>query len=189
MTQEDINEAVANHARSIVNIINETPAPYLKMQSIIYWENMMATQFDASASDKFMLQEVLQGKSLKPKLADYGRLSAQEARPMNVSRSSGPLAITISLEAIMANNIKQLTTSSKKVRGFPVLLVAGQSSEGFESCFMVPMAMNEYGEKIVPHVGPISLTRKIEAMEELVTSFLQPFFDSFNQSRINVVRG
>jgi hypothetical protein len=190
MEQEDLNELVGAYARVVVGNINKNPPSYIRMQTIIYWgENEKSTQFDAPEEDKFILQVVLQGKTLQKKLEDYGKLSINEARPKTVSKVNVPLAIIISLEAIMANSTEQLPNAKKKVRGFPVLLVAGHSAEWFQSYLMVPIAHDEDKNHWVPHTGPVSLTRKLEAMEELINPFLQPFFDSFEASeRNNILR-
>lgn len=185
--EEDIEKAVTKHNRKLEKIVRKNQPVYIYLKAIIYWPNKKHSEFDCFDKPQYVLQEIVQGTCLctqephvcmKEKLREYGRRAAKSSRPAGVEEKASPLAITFSVEAVLASSIEP--GKPRKVKGFPVLLVGGRTENGRQFIKAQPIALSAnnfpvLGEKPVPE----ELLKEIERVKDSRVDFMEPFFNGF----------
>jgi len=189
--QEDLNKVVKKHAREMFKNINERPPRRVFMKVIVYWQHGKDAIYDSMDDPEFVLQEVLAGKrNMYDALVEYGKAARETTQVVNPDNF--PVGISISTETMLADSVVE-ENEDRRVFGIPILLVGGRTASGLVSYDLTPLAVDDdYHRHLSDEAPPEELKKKLEAVKELATDFMEPFFAGFEMGgsssrRISVI--
>lgn len=182
--ERDITDAVNKHARSVFRNAQIHPPEHLFLKTRIYWTKNKANEINCLELPEYVLQHLLQNKSIDNILFSYGqKVAASKERMKGVPENAKPIGITISAETIMASSITPHTDTHHKVKGPPVFIVAGRTATGRQHVKLFPIAIMDDGSerRILGLDAPEEWNKRIEATKELAEDFLAPFFEGYKE--------
>lgn len=185
--ERDIVDAVNKHARLVFRVAQINPPEHLFLKVRIYWTKNKATEVDHLDLPEYVLQQLLQNKSIDNILFAYGQQWAGiKERPKGVQENAKPIGITISAETIFAFNLSPHGDTHQKAKGPPVLIVAGRTATGKHHVKLFPIALiDEEGPmkdfRVLGLTAPAVLEDKIEEIKKTAEDFMKPFFDGYKE--------
>jgi len=182
--ERDIVDAVNKHARHVIRATEITPPEHLFLKTKIYWTKNKANQLDHLDLPEYVLQHVLQGKSIDNILYGYGQdFAVTKVRMKGVPEGAHPIGITVSAETILATDIVPHGVGFHKVKGPGVFLVAGRTSTGRQCVKLFPIALMDDGtdRRVLGLEAPEEWNKMIEAARELTQDFMAPFFEGYQK--------
>jgi len=184
--ERDITDAVKKHYGLVFKLAMINPPEHLFLKIRVYWTKNKASEIEAFDLPEYVLQDVLQNKCLDDILYRNGqKTAADRTRPKGVPDSAQPIGITISAETMLMNDSTPHGSSQRKVKGFPVFLVAGRTATGRQHFKLFPIALIDSGplfeHRVIGLTAPEEINKKIEAVKELAEDFMAPFFDGYNE--------
>jgi len=180
--ETDVRMIVNSHYRAMRRFAQTQCVKQMPMRTIIHWSEGPTSEFDCQLP-RLAVQEILSGtakisteSSFGDKLRQYGITAICSPRPPGVAPQSVPGAISVSVDALMASEVKWIDSSRQ-------FIVAGRSVNGSCHCRLVPMALHDDEGFLVFGIPvPSDLDKQLKAVKDLTMDFMQPFFSGVNEA-------
>jgi hypothetical protein len=172
--EDDIGMAMQLHLKRLKKLVARSRPKNIRLKMRVYWPDGSYRESDSKDISEYVLQEVLAGKD-GDVFRKCGLCAAAAAR----EAESVPVGVTISTETMLADEITPSGTGVK-VRGLPVLLIAGRSAHGKSNIVTMPLALDNDKIRYIPTddmAPPPKIVEKLAALRATATDFLSPFFD------------
>lgn len=187
MTKEEVDKNVEESLDERIEILNETPLRHVFARIRVLFEAdgkllVPFGEFESFDAPNFVLQEAVLGKGMRDMLYESGKscLSPKIIKGFGLPANAQVAGVIFSTEMLYATKIT--VGKDKKVKGYPFLVVAGQSSNGYCKTVAKPLLVDEDNNKfcnseVVVQDKMNTVIKKVEKAKP----FMQPFFDGIGK--------
>jgi hypothetical protein len=182
MTRRELEDDVEQLASERIETMTANPSRYVYSKIRVLFEDkngdllQEAGEFDSMEVPECVLQDAVFGNSLKEMLLEKGAscLSSEIRKGFGLPDGCKVAGVMFSTEAILAT--RTLMGKDKKVKGYPFLLVSGQTRSGHHKTILKPLVLDD---SFKAYGGDIDMPPKVKEIIKTVEkapAFLGGFF-------------
>lgn len=183
MTFKELEDDVESLAEERISSMSVNPSRYVYTKIRVLFEDAdgrlldQAGEFDAMDAPECVLQEAVFGKALRPMLSEKGAACLSNDIRIGFGLPDGcrVAGVMFSSEAIYATR-SSISDKEKRVRGYPFLLVSGQTRAGLHKTILRPLLMTDEFKVVNPMIDMPNQVKDVIKNVENAPAFLNDFF-------------